>query len=107
VRGAGEPSLGADVGGVSPLSHGADVDGVSPFQSRHWPARLAMQVGPISNLLNTTPAKSLLYECIHTVSIGMTQVCPVWFGVRARVRARARVCVCMCVSVSVCVCLCK
>merc|ERR1711871_1620115 len=35
--------------------------------------RLAKKmVAPITNLLNTTPAKSLLYECIHTVSIGMT-----------------------------------
>mmetsp|Transcript_4752 Transcript_4752/g.17253 ORF Transcript_4752/g.17253 Transcript_4752/m.17253 type:complete len:1302 (-) Transcript_4752:63-3968(-) len=29
-------------------------------------------VEPLTNLINTTPAKSLLYEAIHTVSVGMT-----------------------------------
>jgi len=29
-------------------------------------------VEPLKNLINTTPAKSLLYEAIHTVSVGMT-----------------------------------
>lgn len=30
-------------------------------------------VEPLTNIIQTTPAKSLLYECIHTVSVGMTQ----------------------------------
>jgi AP-3 complex subunit delta-1 len=29
-------------------------------------------VEPLTNIIQTTPAKSLLYECIHTVSVGMT-----------------------------------
>ena len=29
-------------------------------------------VEPLTNLITTTPAKSLLYEAIHTVSVGMT-----------------------------------
>ena len=34
-------------------------------------------VEPLTNIINTTPAKSLLYECIHTVSVGMTPHLPI------------------------------
>ena len=34
-------------------------------------------VEPLTQLINTTPAKSLLYEAIHTVSVGMTPHLPI------------------------------
>ncbi|KAJ1473853.1 hypothetical protein T484DRAFT_1834697, partial [Baffinella frigidus] len=34
-------------------------------------------VEPLTTLINTTPAKSLLYEAIHTVSVGMTPHLPI------------------------------
>lgn len=36
----------------------------------------AKLVEPLGNLINTTPAMSLLYECINTVTLGMMDQLP-------------------------------
>ena len=39
-------------------------------------------VEPLSNLINTTPAMSLIYECIQTCTIGMSEHLPIIKAIR-------------------------
>lgn len=38
----------------------------------HEPRLAKKLIEPMTNIINTTPAKSLLYECLYTVTKGMS-----------------------------------
>ncbi|KNC51771.1 garnet [Thecamonas trahens ATCC 50062] len=53
----------------------------------HEPRLAKKLIGPMTNLINTTPAMSLLYECINTCTIGLNQHLPVIQLCVAKLRA--------------------